>query len=95
VAERVVNELGLDQPKDDSGGRSTRGPRARVDLRPRRAILTFGFYKEADKHEKAVGTVQAAVSAHQLGNHQRRAPPAAGVLRAGDHGQRHDARRGP
>ncbi len=68
VAERVVDELGLDQPKDDSGGPlHTLAKGAAWTYAHLRAIATFGFYREADRHEKAVGTVQASVSAHQLG----------------------------
>ncbi len=68
VAERVVDQLGLDQPKPDSSGPlHTLAKGAAWTYAHARAIVTFGFYKEADKHEKAIGTVQAAVSAHQLG----------------------------
>ena len=68
VAERVVDQLGLDQPKPDSGGPiHTLAKGLAWTYAHARAIATFGFYKEADKHEKAIGTVQGAVSAHQLG----------------------------
>ena len=68
VAERVVDQLGLDQPKPDSGGPlHTLAKGAAWTYSHVRAILTFGFYKEAERREKAIGTVQGAVSAHQLG----------------------------
>ncbi|MGZ4692560.1 MAG: Wzz/FepE/Etk N-terminal domain-containing protein [Acidimicrobiales bacterium] len=68
VAERVVDQLGLDQPKPDSGGPiHTLAKGAAWTYAHARAILTFGFYKEAERREKAIGTVQGAVSAHQLG----------------------------
>ncbi len=68
VAERVVDQLGLDQPKPDSGGPiHTVAKGAAWTYAHVRAILTFGFYKEAERREKAIGTVQGAVSAHQLG----------------------------
>ena len=68
VAVRVVDQLGLDQPKPaKTGPVATMARAAAWTYSHLKAWVTFGMYRQAERREKAIGTVQGNVSAHQLG----------------------------
>jgi uncharacterized protein involved in exopolysaccharide biosynthesis len=67
VAERVVDELKLDKMTDNSDGIVATARRAFADAYKRtRAIVTHGFYKEADKRTAKIDMVQGGLGAKQV-----------------------------
>jgi len=67
VAERVVDELALDKISDDDDGIVAKARRGFAAVYKRtRAIVTFGFYKEADKRTAKIDMVQDGLGAKQV-----------------------------
>ena len=68
VATRVVDDLSLDQPKaNKSGPVATLARGAAWTYSHVKAWVTFGMYRQAERREKAIATVQGNVTGHQLG----------------------------
>lgn len=67
VAERVVDELGLDKMEDDNQGVIGKFRRGFASAyKWTRAMVTFGFYKAGDKRENKIAMVQEGLAAKQI-----------------------------